>query len=63
LGAEERAVNDPLMVLPRAWSSAANVNLDEAIKVSKLAVAYAETNFPVEAAWYHTYCGEELKIP
>jgi peptidoglycan/xylan/chitin deacetylase (PgdA/CDA1 family) len=63
LGAEERAVNDPLMVLPRAWSSAANVNLDEAIKVSKLAVAYAETNFRVEAAWYHTYCGEELKIP
>ena len=63
LGEEERAVNDPLMVLPRAWSSAANVNLDEAVKVSEQAVAYAEANFPVEAAWYHTYCGGELERP
>ena len=30
LGQEERAVKDPLKVLPRAWSSALNVNLDEA---------------------------------
>jgi hypothetical protein len=63
LGQEERAVNDPLMVLPRAWSSAANVNLDEAVKVSEQAAAYAEANFPVEAAWYQTYCGGELKKP
>ncbi len=60
LGEEERAVNDPLMVLPRAWSSAANVNLDEALKISEQATAYAEANFPVEAAWYKTYCGGEL---
>jgi hypothetical protein len=51
------------MVLPRAWSSAANVNLDEAVEVSEQAVAYAEANFPVEAAWYHTYCGGELNKP
>jgi hypothetical protein len=51
------------MVLPRAWSSAANVNLDEAVKVSEQAVAYAEANFPVEAAWYHTYCDGELNKP
>ncbi len=63
LGAEERAVNDPLMVLPRAWSSAANVNLDEAVKVSEQAMAYAEVNFPVEAAWFHTYCGGEINKP
>ncbi len=63
LGAEERAVNDPLMVLPRAWSSAANVNLDEAVKISEQAVAFADENFPVEAAWYQTYCGGELSRP
>jgi hypothetical protein len=63
LGEEERAVNDPLMVLPRAWSSAANINLDEAVKISQQAEAYAEANFPIEAAWYETYCGGELVQP
>jgi hypothetical protein len=60
LGEEERAVNDPLMVLPRAWSSAVNVNLDEAVKISEQAVAFAEGNFTAEAAWYSTYCGGEI---
>jgi peptidoglycan/xylan/chitin deacetylase (PgdA/CDA1 family) len=60
LGDEERAVNDPLMVLPRAWSSAVNVNLDEAVRISEQAVAFAEANFTVEAAWYSTYCGGEI---
>lgn len=60
LGEEERAVNDPLMVLPRAWSSAANVNLDEAVKISEQAAVFAEQNYPAEAAWYSTYCGGEI---
>jgi hypothetical protein len=60
LGEEEQAVNDPLMVLPRAWSSAANVNLDEAVKISDQAVAFAEQNFTEEATWYQTYCGGQL---
>jgi hypothetical protein len=60
LGEEEQAVNDPLMVLPRFWSSAANVNLNEAVKISDQAVAFAEQNFAEEAAWYQTYCGGEL---
>jgi len=60
LGESERAVNDPLMVLPRVWSSAANANLDEAVKISAQAAAYAEENFPEEASWYHTYCGGEI---
>lgn len=60
LGEAERAVNDPLMVLPRAWSSAANVNLDEAVKISEQATAFATQNYPVEADWYRTYCGGEL---
>ncbi len=60
LGAEERAVNDPLMVLPRAWSNSANVNLDEAVRISEQASAFAEQNFQAEAEWYHTYCGGEI---
>ncbi len=60
LGEKERIVNDPLMVLPRAWSSAANANLDEALKISEQAAAYAEANFPLEAAWYRTYCGGDI---
>ncbi len=60
LGEQERAVIDPLMVLPRVWSSAANVNLDEAVKISAQASAFAEQNFPVESGWYRTYCGGEI---
>lgn len=60
MGEEERAVADPLMVLPRAWSSAVNVNLDEAVKISEQAAAFAEQNYPTEAEWYSTYCGGEI---
>jgi hypothetical protein len=60
LGEKEREVNDPLMVLPRAWSSAVNVNLDGAVKISEQAAAFAEQNFQVEANWFRTYCGEEI---
>jgi hypothetical protein len=60
LGEEERAVNNPLMVLPRSWSNSVNVNLDEAVKVSEQAAAYAEENYSTEAAWYKAYCGGEL---
>jgi hypothetical protein len=59
-GQPEREINDPLMLLPRAWSSAANNNLDQARQISEQAVAFAEQNFAAEAAWYHTYCGGEL---
>ena len=62
LGEEEQAVNDPLMVLPRAWSSAANVNLDEAVKISEQAATFAAQNYTEEATWYKTYCGGELSI-
>jgi peptidoglycan/xylan/chitin deacetylase (PgdA/CDA1 family) len=62
LGEEEQAVNDPLMVLPRAWSSAANVNLDEAVKMSEQAAAFAQQNYAEESAWYRTYCGGELDL-
>jgi hypothetical protein len=60
LGEEERVVNDPLMVLPRAWSNSVNVNLDEAIKIGDQAAAFAEQNFQTEADWYKAYCGGEI---
>jgi hypothetical protein len=60
LGEEERAVNDPLMVLPRAWSTAVNINLDDALKISEQAAMFAEQNFQAEADWYSTYCGGEI---
>jgi len=60
LGEPDRAVNDPLMVLPRAWSGPAHANLYEAIQVSQQAAEFADQNYPVEAAWYSTYCGGEL---
>jgi len=60
LGEEEQAVNDPLMVLPRAWSSAASANLDEALRIAEQAASFAEQNYPIEAEWYRTYCAGEL---
>jgi Polysaccharide deacetylase len=60
LGEDERGVNDPLMVLPRAWSSAVNVNLEEAVKIGDQAGVFAEQNFTTESDWYSTYCGGEI---
>ena len=59
LGAEEQAVGDPLMVLPRAWSNSVNLNLDEAVKVSEQATAFAQENYRVEMGWYEQYCPGE----
>lgn len=60
LGAEERAVNDPLLVLPRFWSTALGVNLDLAVKISDQAKADAAERYQAEAEYYRTYCGGEL---
>jgi peptidoglycan/xylan/chitin deacetylase (PgdA/CDA1 family) len=56
LGEEERLMNDPLMVLPRAWSNSVNYNLDEAIRVSEQAAAFAEANAQAEREWMQRYC-------
>ncbi len=57
LGAEERAVNDPLMVLPRYWSTTAAANLDTALQFSQAARDFASKNRENELNWYKTYCG------
>ena len=56
LGEEERLVNDPLMLLPRAWSNSVNFNLDEAVRVSQQAADFAKYNYAAEAAWLDQYC-------
>ncbi|HMK09480.1 MAG TPA: polysaccharide deacetylase family protein [Anaerolineales bacterium] len=62
LGEPERAVNDPLMVLPRAWSPAATVNLQQAASVGDQAARFAEEQRAGEAAWYLRSCGGALPV-
>jgi peptidoglycan/xylan/chitin deacetylase (PgdA/CDA1 family) len=59
-GERELAVNDPLMVLPRFWSSAAVLNLRQAAETGIAAREFAEQNYQVEADWYQAYCGGQL---
>lgn len=56
LGPEERAINDPLMVLPRYWSFAVAYRLEEVIQTSDEAKAFAEQNRQQELDWYRIYC-------
>ncbi len=55
-GAPEQAVNDPLMLLPRFWSTAAYTNLDEAVQISEQAAAQAEQDRDAEIAWMNANC-------
>ena len=59
-GEEERAVGDPLMLLPRAWSNSMPVNIDQALKISEQMIAAARQGYPAEADYYRMYCGGEL---
>jgi hypothetical protein len=60
LGEAEQAIHDPLMVLPRAWSSEAIKKLELAALLGEQARLYAERNYEQEAEWYRTICGGEL---
>jgi peptidoglycan/xylan/chitin deacetylase (PgdA/CDA1 family) len=57
-GEEERLVNDPLMLLPRAWSNSVNYNLDEALRLSEQAIEFVETNAQAEQEYLSKYCGD-----
>ena len=57
LGDEEQAADDPLMVLPRAWSPSATVNLEQAADIGDQAARFAAGNRQAEAAWYAQSCG------
>lgn len=56
----EFVFNDPLMLLPRFWSSAAVLNLEQTAEIGDAAQAFARDNYAAEAAWYRQNCGGEL---
>jgi hypothetical protein len=60
LGETEGTVGDPLLVLPRAWSSEAAQKLELAAQIGEQARLHAERNYEQEAAWYREVCGGEL---
>lgn len=53
---EEIVLGDPLMTLPRFWSTVAWRNLDETVEVAESAQRYAAEQYPVEAEWYRVSC-------
>jgi peptidoglycan/xylan/chitin deacetylase (PgdA/CDA1 family) len=63
LGEAERGIADPLMVLPRAWSPSAIVNLEQAVRIGDEAASHAAENWAAEAAWFREACGGELPSP
>ncbi len=58
LGPEEAKINDPLMVLPRIWSTTATIDLEKAVEISTQAVAFANENKELEYLWYENNCSD-----
>jgi len=56
LGEPEMAMNAPLMLLPRFWSTGAVQALEEAVLVSESVQKHASDVVDAELAYYHTYC-------
>jgi peptidoglycan/xylan/chitin deacetylase (PgdA/CDA1 family) len=56
LGENEKAMENPLMVLPRYWSTAADVALIDALEVSETAQLDANLVKTDEMLYYETYC-------
>ncbi len=59
-GEPERAIGDPLMLLPRYWSNSGSIGLDEAVRISARARQQAIDQYDQEAAWYLSTCGGKL---
>lgn len=59
-GEEERAIGNPLLLLPRFWDSAAELNLRQAAEIGDAAEQFARANYAAEAAWFAQNCGGEL---
>ena len=60
LGEEERQAADPLMTLPRSWSTDQTLPLDVGVQISAAAQQAAAQSYPQEADYYRSYCGGEL---
>ena len=61
-GEEERAIQDPLLLLPRYWSTAAYLNLDMAVEIGQQAADFAAQNRQKETAWYQRNCPGYLPL-
>lgn len=62
LGENEIAMKNPLLVLPRYWSTTAYLNLDDALEISNQARDFAEQNRAEEYQWYQSFCGDISKL-
>ena len=60
LSERERAYQDPLMLLPRFWDTAAVLNLEQTAEIGDAAQEFAQENYAVEAAWFSQNCRGEL---
>jgi peptidoglycan/xylan/chitin deacetylase (PgdA/CDA1 family) len=58
-GDVEMAMADPLMVLPRFWSTAADVAFDQAVMISEQAKGHAQAVKAEELRFYERYCRPE----
>lgn len=56
----EGTINDPLMVLPRYWSTDADSRLDEVTKIGDAATAEAAANRDTELLYYDIMCKDKL---
>ena len=56
----EGPMNDPLMVLPRYWDTDAVKYLDNIVKISQDATAYAQQNKATELEYYDIICAPTL---
>jgi peptidoglycan/xylan/chitin deacetylase (PgdA/CDA1 family) len=56
----EGPMNDPLMVLPRYWDTDALKHLDDIVKISQDATAYAQQNQATEQDYYNIVCAPTL---
>jgi peptidoglycan/xylan/chitin deacetylase (PgdA/CDA1 family) len=60
-GEQERAASDnPLLLLPRFWDTAATVNLEQTAQIGDAAQEFARQNYAAEAAWFSQNCVGEL---
>jgi hypothetical protein len=63
LGEGERQVADPLLVLPRYWSTTAISSLDQAVSIAMGAQAFANQNRQTEMSYYGQYCKSYPPVP
>ena len=52
----EGPINDPLMLLPRYWDTDALKHIDDVLKISQDAAAYAQVNKATEQEYYDIVC-------